>query len=166
MPARIAIVAMLLAAATALTGCHSAPTLRVIDAEITEQTDDGFVVTFHLEGLNPNDDPLPLRRVNYSLSLDGRRVFEGVRSPEATLPRRGVQRFSLPVATPRDVWTPEQLGAGASYTLRGELTYLAPGAFAEVLFDAGVRRPTVSFRSSGEFSALESIPDEPAAPPE
>jgi hypothetical protein len=156
-PARFAILVSL---ASAMVGCSkfAAPTLKVVDARIAEQTPEGISVDFILEGSNSNNEEIPLQLVRYSLTIDGERVFKGERMAEATLRRFGSQQFVLPVAS---TW--ENLpGAGTAptsdgpprerrYRLSGTLQYIAPGALAEVFFDTGVRRPTVRFAAEGEL---------------
>jgi hypothetical protein len=133
-----------------LSGCtgHTAPSLSVAGSRQVEATPDGFVVAFDLEAQNANDVELPLREIRYSLTLDGREVFSGVRSPEATLRRLGTQRFTIPAAV---ALAPGQAPpAGPTpYVLEGRLAYIAPGQIAQVLFDINVRRPTVRFREEG-----------------
>lgn len=142
-----------------LTGCGVAPPrMRVATAELTSRSDDGFVITFTVEGENVSDDPLPLRTVNYSVRLGEKEIFRGARSAQATLPRKGTQTFRLPAAAPLSAWQGDVIGA--EYTLQAEMTYVTPGALAEVLFDTGVRQPTVSFSGAGVVLAAT-----PAATP-
>lgn len=141
----IAISGTVLAAAS-LAGCsYKPPSLRVTDARVTERTEQGFVVLIGVEAENRNEIELPLREVRYSVTLEGGGTFNGVRSPEASLRRLGTQKISFPAVFP--------LAPGAALptgTVRcdvsGTLGYISPGEFAQVLFDSGVRRPSVSFR--------------------
>lgn len=134
-----------------LVGCSSyrAPTMEVISARTVERTADGAVVEFTVKASHDNAKPLPLREATYSLELDGQTVFSGVRSAEATLPRGGSQQIVLPVAIKSG-----SLASSATtgrYRLLGSLTYITPGAFAELLFDSGVARPTVPFAGEGSI---------------
>ncbi len=132
----------LLAACTS----YRAPVLTVAETRVRESAPTGVVVEFLVDAENPNAEPMPLREVRYAMEVDGRRVFECVRSPEATLRRFGTQRLVLPVVLP--------LAPGASppsassVTLSGILSYIAPGRWAETLFDTGVSRPEASFTTS------------------
>lgn len=135
-----------------LGGCrgYAAPSLSVTRVQMGERTADGMVLVFEVEAENRNAVELPLREVRYTLRLDGRPVFSGVRSPEATLRRLGVQRFSFPAVV--------ALGPGGSapegevsFELDGVLSYTTPGQIAEILFDSGLRRPSVSFRDAGRI---------------
>lgn len=139
----------MLAAALACAGCStvSSPRLSVADAALGEVTDEGRVIVFEIDAANRNDRELPLREVRYRFSIEGREVFRGVRSSEASVRRFGRQSFRLPVVLrAEDI---EGLEGRVRYTLRGEVTYLAPGALAETLFDTGVSRPKTSFSEEG-----------------
>ncbi len=130
-------------------GCSSvsSPRLSVVDASPGEVTGEGRVVVFQIEAENRNDRELPLREVRYRFSIEGREVFRGVRSSEASVRRFGRQTFRLPVVLrDEDI---EGLRGRVRYSLRGEVTYLAPGALAETLFDTGVSRPKTSFSDDG-----------------
>lgn len=132
---------------SALSGCASGgPRVKVVGAGVRESSEAGMVLGFLLECENPGEDPLPLRTASYTVWLDGRRVFEGQRRAQATLRRYGTQEIVLPAAMahaggPR---------AGAhEYRIEGTLTYLAPGALAQVLFDAEIVRPSRGFSGEG-----------------
>lgn len=133
-------------------GCsrHRSPEFAVAGASISEESPAGYVMEFVVDARNDNPDALPLLEIRYSLALDGERVFSGVRSAQATLPRFGGQQIVLPAAV--------ALGPGRTspegrvrYLLSGEVSYLTPGAISQVLFDTAVRRPKVSFRKEGEL---------------
>lgn len=128
-------------------GCstYSAPGLVVSGVRIADRTEAGIVLDFELEATNRNEIELPLREVRYSLSLDGKEVFRGVRSPEASLRRLGTQRIHVPAVVPASDVT----AGTARYVLAGDLGYTTPGQLAQVLFDIKVRRPNVSFREEG-----------------
>lgn len=146
------------AAAMALIGCSStqAPALKVTDAKVVNRTADGVVIEFLLEAENPNGDALPLKDVNYTVTLDDKEVFSGSRFAEATLSRYGRQFITFPAAISL---SPEQLVAPtSSYVINGSLVYEVPGAIARTLFDQEVFEPTVSFSGTGTIA----IPPAPA----
>ena len=150
-PTRRVLLIALVAATAGLTGCLSdpkPPAFKVVDVGITERTEGGVVVTFTLEGTNPNKDPLPLDSVSYTLALDGRPSASATRQAEAELPANGVQRVRLPVAIPVSASSPEPMGT-SGYRLSGSMVYKIPGSIAEVFFDAGLRRPSVGFGETG-----------------
>lgn len=149
----LAALAALAAFAPAMGGCSSqpAPAMRVVDAHLVQMTEDGFVVLVTVEGHNKSDDPLPLRMVNYSVSIDGERVFQGIRSAECTLPRNGSHAIRLPAAAPIAALPSGAPGPGAEYEIRGTVEYETPGVLSDILFDAGVLRRTAGFSGSGEL---------------
>lgn len=140
----LAILAMLSLASAA--GCSSgtAPAVRLGGVRVVERTDAGLVLSIDLVADNTGPDPLPLRDVRYDVEVDGRRVFSGVRSAQATLRRFGSQGVSLPAVIPAGVALP----ASGTVRVAGDMVYLAPGTIAQTLFDAEIVRPSVSF--SGE----------------
>lgn len=138
--------------------------MSVVEARIIDRSDDGAVVQFTIEAKNSNDKPMPLREARYSLELDGRSVFTGARSAETTLPKSRTQRFVLPAAVPASLVS--SIGSGARYRLVGTQTYVTPGAFAELLFDTGVSRPSVGFSAQGtidEGGAVGTAPNTPVS---
>lgn len=140
----------LLSVLACLGGCsrYASPKLSVADATVTDRTADGVTIEFIVDAVNTNEVGLPLKTIEYALSLDGKQVFTGERAPEATLRRFGSQQIRLPVAIP----TPEDPAAFEGekpYKLRGRLVYLTPGELADVLFDARLYRPSTSFTDGG-----------------
>ena len=153
---RATIAAALLAAGAPLAGCAGirAPGFEVLSVALESETDEAFVLDFTLRATNDNDEAVPLREIRYTLTLEGKRVFSGVRSAEVTLPPGGVQIITLPASVLIAEGVPTPDDERADYRLAGAVTYLAPGSIAELLFDANVRRPTAHFADAGvlEFS--------------
>lgn len=150
--------------AALLGGCFSTPKppkFEVIDAGVTQRTESGTVVTFLLKGTNENADPLPLENVSYSLSLDGREVFSGVRLAECVLPAKGEHVLRLPVPVASDA-SGVTGGGAAAYRLGGSIVYKIPGSIAEIFFDSGLRRPTVGFGEGGTLEFARELPPAPA----
>lgn len=148
-----------------LGGCTSyqSPQLSVAGAVPTERTDDGAAMLFTLDARNDNDVALPLRTVEYSVELDGRPVFSGTRSGEATLRQQGTQQVRLPAVVALTPGTAASFGGRQRYRLSGSMFYVTPGQLAEVLFDAGVRTPSVPFSFEGEidFAGATFTPSSP-----
>lgn len=150
---------VLVVAAIGLGGCaaYKAPRLTVAHAHPVERTEQGVAMEFILDARNDNDVSLPLRDVTYTVEVDGREVFRGTRSAESTLRRLGTQQVRLPA-----VINLSQFGhppSPAGYRIAGTLTYVTPGQIAEILFDTGVRVPSVGFSGEGQISL-----DGPPAP--
>lgn len=137
-------------AACLLGGCstYESPKLEVADVKVGEKTPEGVVLVFTLSARNDNaSNPLPLKKIDYTLVMDGREVFSGGRSPEATLRPLGAQSIRVPaVIRLADAGAPRGVH---EYVLSGRLTYIEPGKIAEILFDAEVSQPTVGFESRG-----------------
>ncbi len=136
--------------AAPLVGCssHRAPTLIVSDVKVVDRTSDGVVLRVSINAENRNEIELPLREMRYTLKLSDGSQFSGVRSAEASLRRLGTQTITVPASFPIAQGAAAWDGA-AKYEFSGDLSYITPGEFAQVLFDTGVRRPSVSFRSEG-----------------
>lgn len=145
--------------AAMLGGCAGKPpTFKVVDVAITEESPEASVVTFMLEGENAGKEPLPLREINYSLTLDGQHVFNGYRRAEVTLPAGGPpQRIALPVVVKTADTGGQPLGQ-REYRFSGSVEYIVPGALAEYFFDSGVRRPSTGFGEGGklDFTSAEA----------
>lgn len=140
----LAAAAALLGAGT-LAGCRgaAAPTLSVVSVTVPEDTADGLVINIAVEADNPNRDPLPLRDVTYTVWLDGKEVFSGTRSAEATVRRFGTQVFVLPAVLPipRD----QRQAELAELRISGSVIYKKPSAFSQTLYEQGLVRPTAEF---------------------
>ncbi len=126
-------------------GCVTRPTARVEAVEAALTTDEAVVLSFSVVAKNLGETELPLRMVDYTLVIDGRRVFRGRRSTEATLSRLNEQRVDLPVPVE---WG--DLPEGTSkYRVSGRLGYTLPGIFWRAMFDSGLYRPTADFELEG-----------------
>ena len=138
----------LAASCLAMGGCWStpAPTISVVGMTPGDSTPDGSLLIVELEAQSTAEDQLPLTEVRYTVSRDGKQVFSGFRSPQATLRRFGTQRLLLPAVVPGGI------GAGGVYEVEGTMTYVEPGTIAGVLFDFGVRTPTVDFSGTGTLA--------------
>jgi hypothetical protein len=137
----------------ALVGCssHAAPRFEVLGVSERERTPEAVVLDFTIGATNRNEDPLPLDRATYALSLDGQRVFSGQRLARVTVPQFGEQRLVLPVVVPAQMVSPERFDAGGDirYVLSGEIEYQTPGRLAEFLFDINLRRPSTGLDLRG-----------------
>lgn len=130
-----------------LPACSSgsvAPRFQVVSARTAERTDEGVRLEVTVVGENPNDHELALGEAKYTITANGSQIYSGAASPEATLPRYGRVEMILPAAVPLAAFP-----AGAdSISITGWIEYLPPGPFAELLYDAGLRRPTSSVDGS------------------
>lgn len=145
MNARAALLVFAMIASGVLGGCVTRPTASVEASQATEATDEAIVLTFTVVARNRGETELPLRMVDYKLVVDGKRVFRGRRSAEATLSRQDEQRIELPVPVK---WEDMPQGE-SSYRLSGEFAYTLPGIFWQAMFDAGLYRPGADFELEG-----------------
>lgn len=143
--------------ACALTGCASVkqPSVNVEHAALGAMSDEARVLNFGLRLENENPDPLELDEFHYTLRINGETVYTGRRSAEATLSARGGKSITIPAVVPGGAFAPGR--APLAYELSGRLWYRSPGEFADILFDAGIVRPSVSFGTEGtlELAAEE-----------
>jgi hypothetical protein len=132
--------------AMTLGGCSlaDAPTLTVVDAAIVEQGPSESLVMVTVEAENPNDEPLPLRLARYEVTVDGGAKSFTERSAEAALPPKGKSSLRLFSVIPSASAT-----VGQSYRTSGDVGYIAPGRFAEALYDLGILRSSASFSGAG-----------------
>jgi hypothetical protein len=141
---------------------YRSPRLQVVSVQTREETDEALVFDMFVAASNDNDVAVPLRQMDYQVQIGQPAVapmFSATRSPEATLRRLGTQELRIPVVVRKAGAQGRPTGV-QEFTFRGDLLYITPGALAEVLFDTGVRRPTVSFSDSGQID-FGSGPGEP-----
>lgn len=148
-PARAVLLAGLTAAAAAgLGGCsaYRSPTFEAVGVREVERTDEHAVLVFTIQATNPNREPMPLRRADYTVRLGEDAVFTGTRSPESTVNTFGTHRFELPAVVPAEV---AARTGEVPYSIRGTVIYRRPGALADVLFDASISVPEAALDLSG-----------------
>lgn len=136
-------------------GCSSvkSPRFEMLGVREVEHTESRTVYAFSVKATNPNKEPIPLKEVTYTVSLDSTHVFSGVRSPETTLHTYGEHIFELPAVfeVPR-----EQLNGIIDYKLVGSTKYLRPGKLQEVLYDSKLSVPKAGFNLRGKINVDDS----------
>lgn len=156
--------------AAGLGGCSTAkpPRFETHLASVTATTNEGVAFEFLLDAYNDNDFGLPLRTLDYQLDIDGQTVFRGTRSAEATIRANGQHPVRVTASAPvgQSADTGERLDVSGlrQYVLTGSVTYVTPGAFAELLFDQGVRVPSQSFRVEGQIDIPPAATASAASP--
>ena len=129
-------------------GFHTPPTLKVADLTLSERSAEESVVTLVIEATNNTGEALPLGETVYELKINGETAYRGEWDAQATAPVEGSVRFELPaVVSSRLI----PAGGTASYTVRGTVEYIPPGALGEALFNARVRKGSASFGERGEL---------------
>ncbi len=158
----------LLLVALALGGCDSGPRLRTLEARPVviagaEGSPDAVQYGIEVEILNPSDKDVPLERLDYTFTVKDVGVFEGRWAVFRTLPPGVPANVVIPASM---VLSPEilediDLDRVFSWRIEGGLRYQSPGLLGQILFDAGIRRPTEDFTGSGTFRLDRSAPSEP-----
>lgn len=137
-----------------LGGCSKAlsPTFTAVGVREVERNNDRSVIEFVIEAKNPNREPIPLKEIQYAVSIDGQEVFTGLRSPEVSLHTYATQTFTLPAVLPMDVVGAVGSAGEIQYRINGSVEYIPPGRLAEVLFDAKLKVPMAPIDLSGTIN--------------
>jgi hypothetical protein len=136
--------------AVTLGGCGltRSPSARIASAALVDRSTEALRFDVAAELTNPNpEDSLELRTIRYTVRIDGGGTYRGLRAAQATLAPGADATLQLPVIVPLDRIDPA--ATALDWSIDGVLLYIAPGALAETLLDAGVRRPTIRFRGEG-----------------
>jgi len=113
----------------------------------------GGQVVIPIAAANRTEAPMPLRRVDYTVSVDGGAPIAVTRSALATVHSLSTQTLELPVPA----------GPGAkTYSISGEVVYLPARKFWKVMYDEEIYRPSVSFSFSGEIDQAAAVIADPA----
>jgi len=133
------------------TGCSSVrePRFETMGVRQIERTQTRTVYGFMVKATNPNKEPLPLREVSYTITLDNTHTFTGIRSPETTLHTYGEHTFELPAVFEL---APDELSGIIDYKLNGSVKYVKPGKLAEVMFDSKISVPKAGFHLRGQVN--------------
>ncbi len=147
----------------ALPACSDAPKLEVMGATIIDdQSPDLVVIAVHINATNPNEKPLPLKFVGYSVSLGASDGFSGHRAAEATLPAMSVHRIILPAVVTRPA---SGVQPGAPVSISGKLEYVSETKLSEIAYDFGFGWAAADFSGTGTIGPPPPMPAPPTAPP-
>jgi hypothetical protein len=139
-----------------LCGCsaYRPPTVRLAEVSMSERTTEGVTLQFAFDLHNPNHEALELIAFNYRGTVDGRTVYEGRWSAQATLTPDGGARLSIPVVVRYDRagWAASEVPASVQCKVSGRLMYITPSELAETLLDMGVRRPRTRFSGASRVA--------------
>ena len=145
-------------ALTAGSGCGSAPVVTPLAARPVVATGPlgapiaaGFQVDLRVH--NPSSEDVPLERFDYTFQVDEVGRFEGRWAALRTLPPGHTVTMTVPASMtlPEDVADREVLDGEFRWRIDGGVRYQAPGLLGQILFDAGIRRPSEPFEGSGTF---------------
>ena len=142
---------------SALSGCQfdSPPVVEVKGARwfaLSESEPRHVQMQIDLELENVQNEPVQLEKFEYTFRSsggDGRRVsWSGVWLPLRTIPPNMKISLSIPAVVP--VYESDM-----EWELRGDLSYKAPGRWAQILFDTGLRAPSTGFQGRGRATNPE-----------
>ena len=143
-----------------MSGCSGfrEPVVTIVNASVTEKSDIAVGLGLLLDLANSNNEPVELNEFIYAVTINGTGTYRGRWSASATLPSNGSRRLVIPAVVRYEQlgWTENSVPAEAMFEVSGTLLYIAPGDIAEILFDTGVRKPTVSFSGNGVLKLAES----------
>lgn len=144
---------LLLAFIAAISGCSGFrdPVVTIVNASLTETSESAIGIGLHLELANSNSEPVELYEFTYAITINETGTYRGRWAASATLPANGSRQLVIPAVVRYDQlgWTEDSMPAQARFAITGTLLYIAPGDIAEILFDTGVRKPTVPFSGQG-----------------
>jgi hypothetical protein len=157
---RLTTIVMLFISATLVAGCGLTPkpVVAVASVGVSSYTDDAAVLVFQLDVHTNTDEPLSLREVQYTASLDGQIVFRGTRLAETTATGDRIRTVEIPIPVRSDqVQWP--LEGQRQYRINGTVAYLRPGPIGKMLYDLGLRRKRVRFGESGalDFQSPDGV---------
>jgi len=137
----------------AISGCSGFrdPVVTIVNASLTETSESAIGLGLRLELANSNSEPVELYEFTYAITINGTGTYRGRWAASATLPANGSRHLVIPAVVRYDQlgWTEDSVPAQARFDVTGTLLYIAPGDIAEILFDTGVRKPTVAFSGRG-----------------
>ena len=160
-------VLLLLVPILLLGGCGSPPRVKATAARPVSRTEDAAEFRIDLRLSNTGEKDLPLERFQYSLIVEGLGRFEGRWAALRTIPPGTVIEMEIPasIPIPADLAQRVDLDAPVSWRIEGGVRYQASGFLGQILFDAGIRRPTQSFAGSGSFTLIRPASSANAARP-
>jgi LEA14-like dessication related protein len=151
---RVVCLILLLAGLQGGCSAYRDPQISMNRVAMLERTGEAVSANVLLDLANPNDEPLELLEVNYSVRVNGKVVSSLRRSAQATLAAKGARQIEIPIVIPfhQLEWTADQIPEQTAFTVRGNVQYVTPGEIAQILFDTGVRKPRAGFEAEGALA--------------
>lgn len=119
------------------------PEAQVTEVRVLERTERAVRMELLVELTNPNAVDLPLREVDYRVSVPKAGSFHFVMPPVATLPAEGRQTLRLPAVL--EVPT----GQEQTFRVSGTVSYEPPGELRRIMTDSGMPLPLSRFSAEG-----------------
>lgn len=138
---------ILIVIAAGLSGCISALPLsvKVVGAEVLEQTPEGARLEVALVVSNPNKVALPLQQASYSLNIEGVGGYTSIELPARVLGPRSAQTIRLPAA----IATDGREMSGMAWRASGNIKYEPENYVRAFLTESGVPLPLALFSGRG-----------------
>ena len=109
---------------------------------------------------NTTDEPIRLDDFSYVLAIGNPNApqgkWEGTWSALRTIPAHETVRMSIPGAISSTTPWNNDLLPTSHWSVSGTISYKAPGRFAQILFDSGLRHPKHDFASAGSGIAINA----------
>ena len=131
-------------------GCGvRAPLTQFTSSTITNTSSEAIEMNVEFEISNTNDLPIRLMMYEYTVTANGRTVYQGKSSVERTVPRWSTTSSSVPVVIRREaISNPENV----KWELTGSLGFVPPIAFAEALRTSGLWKTSTRITAQGVVS--------------
>lgn len=138
---------MLAALMLGIVGCAGGgePTVDVQRAVVADRTVEGARVEVTLQIDNPTDHALPVRAVDYRITVAEAGTFAMTDQPAIALPPNGQQTLILPAAFANG----DTDWVGRRVDVTGSLHYQPPGQIRELLTEYRFPLPSASFSATG-----------------
>lgn len=161
---RLGRTALIVISAFLVVGCGSIPKVKPTSARPVDRTEHAIRFTLDLELRNTGSVEIPLDWYSYNFSIDGMGTYSGRWAAMRVIPPDSTIQVEIPAVIAISEEMKPQVGKDGSvqWSLNGKVRYQAPGLLGQILFDAGVRRPSTGFSGSGTLQMKESA--QPAQP--
>jgi hypothetical protein len=131
-------------------GCGvRAPLTQFTSSTITNTSSEAIEMNVEFEISNTNDLPIRLMMYEYTVTANGRTVYQGKSSAERTVPRWSTTSSSVPVVIRREAISNP---GNVKWELTGSLGFVPPNAFAEALRTSGLWKTSTRITAQGVVS--------------
>ena len=124
-----------------------APTLSIVSVQLTSGTLWEQHLKVRMRVHNPNDRTLPVKRLEYTLEVQGQPFASGVSDSSFVVPALGESEFDMSMTTNVTATLVELLGRGSDALGEGVAYHLS----GKVLLSQGLLR-SIPFNQSGTFN--------------
>ena len=137
-------------------GCASyrKPVVVVSDASAGEAGSEALRLNFTIDLDNPNRESLRLSEFDYEVTIDGKPVYKGTRSAEATLASADHRQMIVPAIVRYDDmgWSQDQLPQTVRFAINGKLSYITPDELSRTFREMGFPPPSANFKREADVT--------------